>query len=142
MAISPNVSPGSYLVPIGVVPATVQGADPVATDWVSVGDYAWHVLSAVVGATAGVVISAQQAKDGSGTGAKAIDIDGAASVAFIASTDDNTSKLCVLDRVDYEGGFGFLQITFTPSDKSDFAGALIGVGPRYEDIGKSVVVPT
>ncbi|HTX53947.1 MAG TPA: hypothetical protein VMD08_11075 [Candidatus Baltobacteraceae bacterium] len=107
----------------GQISPVVGGTAAVDTGWVSLAGFLRWTALVIVGAQAGVTVTAQQATDASGTGAKEWPVNGASSVAFTSGTDDNTCKVIDLDWPEY----GYGRLTLTPAGSSSVAAVLLGV---------------
>ncbi len=135
--ISVNVRPSSVILIKDTIPAQSLTASAASTGWVKTSDEHKHAIALLFGSIAtgaGVTISAQQATDSSGTGAKVLNINGAATAVYV-DTDDNKSAILDLDPVDVENTFYYIRATVTTTGAGDavlVAAALIGVGPKHE----------
>lgn len=112
-----------------------QGAGSATSGWIPVADY--HSFVALIdvgvfGASATVDANITQAKDSSGTGAKAIG-SGKAITQLLAAGGNNRQALINLrpEELDTNNGFSYILLTVTVGTAATLvSGYLLGINPR------------
>jgi len=121
---------------VGVIDPDAYSAATYTTSWVAAKD--WRALQGLVsvgtlGSSATVDAKIEQAKDGSGTGAK--DLSGAAITQLTEVGSDGDKQAMVEFRpedLDVANGFTHVRLSVTVAvATSDAAAYLFGFGPRY-----------
>lgn len=131
----PNIKASEQVAVLGVVAPSSQAAGALTSAWVSAANFnklLGLIQTGVLGASATVDAKFQQAKDGSGTGAK--DVTGAAVTQIVKATGDNVQAEINLDpqQLDVEGGFGYVQLSVTVGTAASLTAALLlGFTPRF-----------
>jgi hypothetical protein len=135
--ISINVRPSSVITVRGLVPPQSLTAAAASSAWIDAALDHKHGIAVLLGsvATGGTMtITAEQSAASDGSSPKALNINGAASVAY-ADTTDNTAAVLDLEPLDIENSFRWIRVTATATGAGDavlIGCALLGVGPKHE----------
>ena len=130
-----NVKASEQVALLGVVSPSSQAAGAASTGWVSAANFQKYlalVETGVLGTAATVDAKFQQAKDGTGTGAK--DVPNKAITQIVKASGDTVQAMINLDAqdLDVDGGFGFIQLSVTVGAAASLtAAALLGFLPRF-----------
>lgn len=131
----PNAKPSEQIALLQTVSPQSLAAGTLNTSCIDVSKF--HTLLAVIdtgvlGASATVDFSLDQAKDTSGTGVKAI--TGKAITQIVKATGDDKQAVINLrtSELDVEGGFDCVRMKLVVGTAASLVGArLYGIGPRY-----------
>jgi hypothetical protein len=132
----PNQKPTDGLATLAVIAPISQGVGTATSGWVSLANYGrvlGEIAVGVFGASATVDAKFQQAKDGSGTGAK--DITSKALTQLLAAGGNNVKAYINAADTDLDSvnGFSFVQLSITVGAAATLvAGEVKGFVPRYE----------